>query len=197
MDRRKKRTKKLIDTAFQKLLSHKKYKNITVQDIIDEADIGRSTFYAHFETKDDLLLATCHKFFDHIFVSEELCGEGECYFDHMDFEQVITHMLHHIYENKNNLKGLLFSGDVDIFTIYFNDKLMVYFSKYLHQNNSVNCSKKGINVPEDYLKQYIVNGFVQTVRWWLKRDNMGECYSPNQVAKFYMQVNSHSINMCV
>lgn len=35
------------------------YARITVRDIIDRADVGRSTFYAHYRDKDDLLLVSC------------------------------------------------------------------------------------------------------------------------------------------
>ena len=48
-------TKYSIFNAFTALLSEKDFNQITVGEIIDGADVGRATFYAHFETKDFLL----------------------------------------------------------------------------------------------------------------------------------------------
>jgi AcrR family transcriptional regulator len=56
-DRRVRRTRDLLRTALLSLIQEKGYDRITVQDILDRADIGRSTFYAHYRDKDDLLRA--------------------------------------------------------------------------------------------------------------------------------------------
>ena len=68
MDRRKNKTRKAIFAAFEEVISEKRYEQITVQDIIDRADIGRTTFYAHFETKDSVLEAICAELFAHILI---------------------------------------------------------------------------------------------------------------------------------
>jgi AcrR family transcriptional regulator len=54
-DRRVQRTQQLIRGALRSLLEEKGFEALTVQQIIDKANVGRATFYAHFDSKDDLL----------------------------------------------------------------------------------------------------------------------------------------------
>ena len=56
-DRRVPRTRKLLQDALIALILEKGYEAVTVQDIIDRANVGRSTFYAHFLDKQQLLLS--------------------------------------------------------------------------------------------------------------------------------------------
>ena len=56
-DRRVRRTQELLHRALISLALEKNYDSITIQEILDRADIGRSTFYAHFKGRDELLIS--------------------------------------------------------------------------------------------------------------------------------------------
>lgn len=108
MDRRQRKTRKAIFDAFTKLLEDKSYSGITVQEIIDEADISRSTFYSHFETKDELLRELCTEIFEHVF-SDHISKEKSHDFSGSDndLKEEITHMLYHLQDN-NRFKSYPF-----------------------------------------------------------------------------------------
>src|SRR3954469_24204144 len=54
-DRRVQRTQRLLREALFELIPENGFESLSVQDIIDRANVGRATFYAHFDSKDDLL----------------------------------------------------------------------------------------------------------------------------------------------
>jgi len=101
MDRRQQKTRKAIFDSLGKLLEQKRFEHITVQEIIDEANIGRTTFYAHFETKDDLLKEMCTDIFHHIF-DDKLSREADHDFStgSAALELKLSHILYHLRESK-------------------------------------------------------------------------------------------------
>jgi AcrR family transcriptional regulator len=54
VDPRIMRTRRLLIEAFIRLAPIKSFKDITIKDITDEAEVNRATFYAHFVDKYDL-----------------------------------------------------------------------------------------------------------------------------------------------
>ena len=74
-DRRVRRTRRHLKSALKTLLKRKPYKNIKVSELAEEADIARTTFYKHYETKDDLLFSL----YDDVFkiFQEEILAEIE------------------------------------------------------------------------------------------------------------------------
>lgn len=120
MDRRQQKTRTAIYRAFTTLLDRQNFHSITVQDIIDEANIGRSTFYAHFETKEELVKSLCRELFDHIIGTamdkQDTHGLYACT---NAPHSVICHILQHLQENDNNILTLLSCESSPIFMSYF------------------------------------------------------------------------------
>lgn len=61
-DVRSARTQRALGGALVELMLSHDFDAITVQDVLDRADIGRSTFYSHFRSKEDLLLSDAERF---------------------------------------------------------------------------------------------------------------------------------------
>src|SRR6266498_3247645 len=59
-DRRVQKTQDLLHEALASLIREKAYDSISVKEILDRANVGRSTFYMHFGDKDDLLVSGMH-----------------------------------------------------------------------------------------------------------------------------------------
>ena len=55
VDRRVQKTRKLLQDALIELVAEKGYESVSIREILDEANVGRSTFYAHFQDKEQLL----------------------------------------------------------------------------------------------------------------------------------------------
>ncbi|MEG6521927.1 TetR/AcrR family transcriptional regulator [Desulfotomaculum sp. 1211_IL3151] len=186
MDRRIQKTRESIFTAFSKLLAQKGYSKITVQEIIDEANIGRSTFYSHFETKDDLLKALCSDIFDHIF-SKDLISEITHDFSstNNDLESKITHILYHLKDSKRDIKGIITFESGELFLSIFKMYLGQLFAGFITTNSLP-------EIPKDYLVNHMAGSFVETVKWWAKKDMI---QSPEELTRYFFTVTSSIKNI--
>ena len=175
MDRRIAKTRKAIFAAFDALIVKNDYVKISVQNIIDEADIGRSTFYEHFETKDELLRAKCTDLFEHIFVPDGT-EATHAFSRNSAFEEKIMHILYHLLDDKKVVKGVLSSEGGELFLRYFRGYLADMVQK-MHPSAP--------EVPQEYLLNHIVGSFIETVRWWVDRDFRDE---PQVLTQYYLSV---------
>lgn len=60
------RTRNALGNALVQLMTERAFESITVQDVLDRAGVGRSTFYVHYDGKDDLLTSDVDRFFGSI-----------------------------------------------------------------------------------------------------------------------------------
>lgn len=182
MDRRQKKTREAIFTAFTDLLSQKSYHQISVQDIIDRANIGRTTFYAHFETKDYLLKDLCEELFGHIIDTAMGLPHGHYhYVCGSAADSVFLHLLRHLQENDRNILELLSSNNNELFLRYFKSNLKKLIVTQYADKGLLNP----LDLPEDYLVDHISSAFVETVDWWLSG---GRKETPEQITEYYLAV---------
>ena len=185
MDRRQKKTRDAIFKAFASLLSEKNYNQITVQEIIDNADIGRTTFYSHFETKDFLLKELCEELFDHVIgTAMGLPDAHEKYSCGNASDSVYLHLINHLKQNDNNIIGLLSCRNNELFLKYFKTDLQ----KLIRTQFSGFSNPK---LPEEFLINHISSTFVETVSWWISR-NMKE--SPETITEYFLAAIEPIIN---
>ena len=182
MDRRQQKTRAAIFAAFEDLLTKKKYSKITIKDIIDEANIGRTTFYEHFETKDALLSEMCSNLFHHIF-STEADKENHHNFplNHGDSRTVVTHILYHLQEGSQSMLRLMTGESSEIFLFYFRSYLKEMIMPFLTHE----MQQKNMNIPEDFLENHITGSFLNMVQWWVSR---GMKQSPEDLANYFLAV---------
>ena len=182
MDRRQRKTREAIFNAFTELLAEKNFNRITVEEIIHGADVGRATFYAHFETKDDLLKEFCKELFCHIFDAENPEGcEHRHIFECEGSESVFLHLFQHLLKNDHNLLALLSSKNNELFLGYFRTDLEDLVESHLYLFET----KKREGLPEGFWKNYIVSTFVETIRWWIEN---GMKESPERITEYFFRV---------
>ncbi len=173
MDRRQRKTRAAILGAFRLLLEHTRYDHITVQNILEKADVGRSTFYAHFETKDLLLDALCQELFYPLFENDPCPFAGK----DGDLEAKLSHTLWHIRDAQSDLTKVLLSDSHELFMGYFKAHLRQMFEAYLP------CFH--IPVPPEFLLNHLAGSFAETIQWWMHEKMQTP---PETVARYFLTV---------
>lgn len=181
-DRRIEKTRTAIYQALNDLLQEKKYPNITVQEIIDRANVGRTTFYSHFVDKDELL-SSC---IENIFESFNGHRTGQVTPEHESRIIPVAELFAHIQENSRSIVGVLMSESGELllnkFQNYWNKKIEPYLLEHL--------SNEKPKVPIDMLTSYITGTLTELIRWWIKT---GEKYTPEQMEQYFLTLISPSI----
>ena len=190
MDKRQKRTKKIIMTTFIDLINSKSIDEISIQEIVEKAEIGRSTFYSHFKTKNELLTEICNDMFEHIFSKEAVCSKINCDFEietlahNNSIENKISHILYHLQENKVLMCSIIIHNSWEIFKKSFKQYLVSIFRQRIRIYNNSN------NVSNEYLLNHFCCSLIETIQWWFSQYSH---LSAKEVAELFLSVISSVI----
>jgi len=132
VDRRIQKTKQLLSNALVALIIQKGYEAVTIQDIIDKANVGRSTFYAHFENKEQLLLSG-HVTFKKLLTESVASGKTKSRSVDINF----LYLYQHMKEQHHLAKALIGKPGGEIVTEHlhaiFAHRIEEYFGKDVPQ----------------------------------------------------------------
>ena len=155
------------------------YARITVGQVIEAADVGRATFYAHFETKEFLLKELCRELFCHLLDStEEGCPSHRHIFDCDAPNSVFLHLAQHLQKNDNHILELLACRNHDLFLQYFKRELKALVAGQL----PLFAARKSETLPETFWINHITATFVETVNWWIEN---GMQESPETITGYF------------
>lgn len=175
-DRRIQRTRHLLQDALIAIILEKGFEAATVQDVLDRANVGRSTFYAHFHDKEDLLLSS----FDHLRTEFEHHLAGQPASEQSPWTLSLS-MFQHAQEQRQLYKAMAGRQGGVVSLVH----IQKYLFAYLHNHLKQVLLKREKKFPPEILAHHITSAFTSLLTWWLDNDSP---YSAEQMNDFYQQL---------
>ena len=179
VDRRVQRTRQMLQEALVSLILEKRYDKITVQDIIDRANVGRSTFYAHFQDKEDLLTSGYERATDGL---------------HQHFEsathdtEASGHLLHslaffrHAYQARDLHKAMWEGGGGDILLETGRQHMMSDIQTHLAE---LEARGHQLRIPLPVIANFLAGAMLSVLMWWLDNDMP---YPPERINEMFHEL---------
>ncbi len=162
-NRQTSRSKRLLQEALQELLQEKPYHKIIISEITERADLARSTFYTHYETKDDLLKGfvdrILDKFFDELRARDMSTPNPE-----RDLE-ININIFREFQKNAAVIQSL---GDLDIDCLLI-DRYKAYWTERIDELAASGKIKMTPNLA-NYIKTFLAYSFVGIIQQWMEED---------------------------
>lgn len=175
-DRRPRRIRRLIVDALLALMLEKRFERITVQEIIERADVGRSTFYAQFRNKEDVLERELARVFDKLH-EQHAASETE------SADRLLPSQahFHHILETQpfypTRIRGLARDPHYEAVHRALRDKTARRLAAVSESRN--------VTVPLDTIADFLAGAFLTFVHSRLDR---GMAHTPEQMEEIFQEL---------
>jgi AcrR family transcriptional regulator len=176
-DRRVQRTREMLHRAAAELIAEKGYNAVTVGDITERANLGRTTFYLHYRNKADLLLSSHEESF--FATTFEVTTLEDLFADEASPQlvSIFEHAMHVREMYRMVMQGedgaVLMRGTQDQFAHRLEMKLRRWFNE------------KDSTIPFSILANYIAGSQLSLVAWWLEKRSP---HSAQQMAQSFQQM---------
>lgn len=154
----------LLRGALLTLIQEKGYDRITVQDILDRADVGRSTFYAHYRDKDDLLLSGFED------IRSVLAAEMDASAERGKgpFHQPTLVVFEHVGAHRHLWRPLTRKGGADVIVRILRDNADALLREHVREqfpDVPPNDPRREVAI------RFVVGALMGVLLWWLDSDD--------------------------
>jgi AcrR family transcriptional regulator len=186
IDRRSLRTKAMLQHALNSLIQKKDYEAITIKDICDVANVGRSTFYAHYTSKDDLKRRGFDKLRKELVDRQRealatAANEGD---RNLGFSlTMFEHARDHVDQYRALVGGR--GGAVSL------GRIRQILSDLVRDELAATIDKNSADtIPRELVAQYVVGAFMAVMTWWL---DGGAKLSPKHIDAMFRRLATGGI----
>jgi AcrR family transcriptional regulator len=177
LDRRVQRTRELLRESLMELILEKGYDAITVQEITDRANLGRATFYLHYNDKEDLLFSTLQ---DTVEELKQLVKTGKREM-RLDAEWPNVFAFEHAAEHADFYRVLLGGEGSGKLLL----QLRSYITNVIEEIISTTLPAGRSSIPLDVASNYFSGALLMMIEWWLRSDMP---YSSTEMARMFRQL---------
>jgi len=170
-DRRSQRTRNLLSEAFVELMREKGYSAITVNDLIERANIGRSTFYSHYRDKDDLFVHELDRVIEAL--THQIPDQEELPF----FPSL--GLFRHVGEEYELYKALVWTPGIDLLIKHLQKSLSARIEQGLQKTG------RDFDLPLPLLASFMAGSFLSLLKWWLENKMI---YSPDEMDTMFKKL---------
>ena len=164
LDKRVERTRELLQKALMELIAERGYDAITIQDIVDRAHLGRTTFYFHYNSKDELFMS-CHESVIrefhlgllHPLTREELLSS--------QIPAQMTSAYRHLEEGRAILYPIFQGKDSQLILRQIRDRS----AREIEINLRSIFAEAESSIPFEMLANYLVGAQIALMQWWLEK----------------------------
>lgn len=179
-DKRVRRTKQHFKNVLFTLMEKKKFRDITISEIVREANFNRGTFYAHYDKKEDLLDEMIEEVFQK---ATEAYREPYLNQTIIDFNKVQPESIKffdHFLENKSFYTVMLSEND------YFRERLIKHLEPLFRQDFDYTASIDDVKIDIHLFTTYRIYGAIGLLLEWMENDfEHTPLYMADQLLRIY------------
>lgn len=166
IDRRVQKTRALLRDALLELALETDYEKIGIKDITERANVGRSTFYAHYERKDDLFLEGIDTLVSHLLGEP---GNADTPSDSRKKTgfRFSLEIFKHSFQHRELIRVITGKRSGRLVQERMQQGMLKIVQKEL---SDIDAAGDTATINADFRTQFIIGAFTSVLYWWLEND---------------------------